>query len=72
MTTGEEGFWAQGDVFGPFNPWGDHLARNWSYGTGQDFNAQHNLCSIDFGVMHLWPDNWAVNYGERHTALTIK
>lgn len=29
----------------------------------QDYSAQHALDSVDFAVMHLWPDNWAVLYG---------
>lgn len=63
VTTGEEGFWPQGSIWAPFNPWGSDVPRNWSYGTGQDFSAQHAIDSIDFAVMHLWPDNWAVLYG---------
>lgn len=64
VTTGEEGFWPQGSPRAPFNPWGSALPRNWSYGTGQDFSAQHAPDAIDFAVMHLWPDNWAILYGE--------
>ena len=64
VTTGEEGFWPQGSPWAPFNPWGSALPRNWSYGTGQDFSAQHAPDAIDFAVMHLWPDNWAILYGE--------
>jgi hypothetical protein len=64
VTTGEEGFWPQGSLWAPFNPWGSVLPRNWSYGTGQDFSAQHSSPTIDFAVMHLWPDNWAILYGE--------
>lgn len=63
VTVGEEGFWAESSPWGAFNPWGDHPPKNWSYGTGQDFSAQHALPAIDFAGMHLWPDNWAVNYG---------
>lgn len=58
MTTGEEGFWAKGSLWAPFNPWGKGVPHDWSYGTGQDFSAQHAAPSIDFADMHLWPDNW--------------
>ncbi len=57
---GEEGFWALGSPWAGFNPWGEFLPRNWSYGTGQDFSTQHELTAIDFATMHLWPPNWAV------------
>ncbi len=63
MTVGEEGFWALGSPFGGFNPWGGVGIKNWSYGTGQDFSAQHALPAVDFAGMHLWPDNWAVLAG---------
>lgn len=63
VTTGEESFWPQGSLWTGFNPWGQASPKNWSYGTGQDFSAQHALSSIDFAVMHLWPDNWAERYG---------
>jgi len=69
VTTGEEGFWPEGSPWAPFNPWGNPMTpisagpKNWSYGTGQDFSAQHALPAIDFAVAHLWPDNWAELYG---------
>jgi hypothetical protein len=62
VTTGEEGFWAQGSPWVPFNPWSGDL-KSWGSGTGQDFSAQHALSSIDFAVIHLWPDNWSIVNG---------
>jgi len=53
VTSGSEGF------FGPSTP--SLLAYNpgdWTNDHGVDFVANHNSSSIDFGVFHLYPDNW--------------
>ena len=52
VTIGEEGFFGAGDARATANP-GD-----WGPGTGQDWARDHALPGIDFGTVHLWPDNW--------------
>jgi hypothetical protein len=72
VTTGEEGFWPQGSLWAPFNPWGQGPPQGWAYSTGQDFSAQHASPDIDFAVMHLWPDNWAELFGRRLMVLVSR
>jgi len=53
VTSGSEGF------FGPSTP--SLLKFNpgeWTASHGVDFVQNHNLSTIDFGVFHLYPDNW--------------
>lgn len=30
----------------------------WATQTGQDFTNHTNIKDIDFGGIHVWPDNW--------------
>lgn len=54
VTTGEEGFYADGA--NPGNP-GSEFGP-WAAKEGQDFLADHSSPAIDFSTIHSWPDNW--------------
>lgn len=49
LTTGEEGFYAQGPEATQLNP-----GQLFAVGSGQDFVQNHNLPSIDYAVTHIW------------------
>lgn len=34
--------------------------NKWGPRSGQDFVANHASADIDYAVIHMWPDNWAV------------
>ena len=55
VAIGEEGFFAPGSSFQKANPIGD-----WVGFSGQDFEADNALTSIDYAGIHLWNDNWGV------------
>ncbi|GMH32787.1 hypothetical protein BSKO_00621 [Bryopsis sp. KO-2023] len=74
LTVGEEGFYRKGpnvvnnpdkqgnpgsgeEKFLP-NGWPD-LLDEWAFRQGQDFYENHAMPTIDYGAMHMWPDNWA-------------
>ncbi|PSC67829.1 Mannan endo-1,4-beta-mannosidase 1 [Micractinium conductrix] len=60
VTTGQEGFFAEGDPLERFNPGGksDGNPSLWGPRSGQDFRANHAHAAIDYAVIHMWPDNW--------------
>jgi len=63
VTPGEEGFFGLDSGHADADPSGipqNVLAagRYWSAKIGQDFAEQHNFTDIDYGTIHLWPDNW--------------
>ncbi|PRW57442.1 Transmembrane 9 superfamily member 4 isoform B [Chlorella sorokiniana] len=55
VTTGEEGFFVEGDPMAGADPNDGNL---WAIRSGQDFRANHAHKNIDYSVIHLWPDNW--------------
>jgi mannan endo-1,4-beta-mannosidase len=61
-TVGEEGF---------YSSWRSRAnPAAWASSTGQDFVTNHDLRSIDFTSMHLWPSNWALLGGA--SAVTVR
>lgn len=59
VTTGAEGFIAEGDPSGmaKANPdAGDSTL--WAARSGQDFRANHAHPAIDYASSHMWADNW--------------
>ena len=37
---------------------GSGWASSWPVSTGNDFLPNHMAPGIDYGSIHLWPDNW--------------
>ncbi|KAL4429995.1 hypothetical protein ABPG77_004365 [Micractinium sp. CCAP 211/92] len=58
VTVGEEGFFGKNSSYAGDNP---QPSSSWSYATGQDFVPNHNIPTIDYGGIHIWPDNWNVS-----------
>ncbi|KAL4437017.1 hypothetical protein ABPG75_004156 [Micractinium tetrahymenae] len=58
VTTGAEGFFAEGDTYEDLNPGTDGTL--WGPRSGQDFRANHAHPDIDYAIMHMWVDNWRV------------
>lgn len=56
VAIGEEGFFAPSSSYQHANPSGD-----WVNYSGQDFEADNALKSIDYAGIHLWYDNWGVS-----------
>ncbi|PRW50827.1 glycoside hydrolase [Chlorella sorokiniana] len=57
VTVGEEGFWSKSSPNAGDNPQPD---SGWAAATGQDFTTNHQIKTIDYGGIHIWPDNWNV------------
>ncbi|KAL4451865.1 hypothetical protein ABPG75_007527 [Micractinium tetrahymenae] len=55
LTTGEEGFFEEGDPMAAADPNDGNL---WALRGGQSFRANHEKAGMDYAVLHLWPDNW--------------
>ncbi|EFN54948.1 hypothetical protein CHLNCDRAFT_13801, partial [Chlorella variabilis] len=80
ITTGEEGFFDERDPMAgkrlqrraqavPPGPaaYDPNDGNQWGPRSGQDFRANHAHPSIDYAVMHLWPDNWGrlgIDFGQ--------
>ena len=60
IAIGSEGFFGPGSPYPSANPSG-----GWAEKTGQDFERNTALPSIDYAEIHLWPDNWAVSGNEQ-------
>mmetsp|Transcript_10777 Transcript_10777/g.32342 ORF Transcript_10777/g.32342 Transcript_10777/m.32342 type:complete len:600 (-) Transcript_10777:893-2692(-) len=56
VTSGGEGFWGADNPRADDNP--QMPASRWATQTGQDFTANTNAKGVDFGGIHVWPDNW--------------
>ncbi|KDD71982.1 hypothetical protein H632_c4058p0, partial [Helicosporidium sp. ATCC 50920] len=56
VTLGSEGFWGPEDPSARFNP-----GQGWAAASGQDFVRNLLGSALDFGTVHVWPDNWAHN-----------
>lgn len=74
ITIGEEGFYSFNSGREYVNPdnfadperlkaWLEEHGRTaeeakWALRSGQDFIRNHDLISVDYGAIHVWPDNW--------------
>lgn len=56
VTSGGEGFWGADNPRAIDNP--QMPASKWATETGQDFTNNTNVKGVDFGGIHVWPDNW--------------
>eukprot|EP00210_Caulerpa_lentillifera_P005910 g5650.t1 len=57
VTVGEEGFFSYESGLHGSNP-DAQKGHDWAVKSGQDFIANHDIASIDYGAVHCWPDNW--------------
>lgn len=56
LTTGEEGFFGNGNDYTTIDP---NDGSNWATYSGQHFQYDHTYA--DFAVIHIWPSNWAID-----------